>query len=74
MNIEHIYNQKWYLAQYITGGKNRENLFSWLGERHIIPWTPLTITQIKRADAPHGMLNTRSLVSRAPSAVFPTFL
>lgn len=53
MNIETINNQQWYLALYITGGKNREHLFAWLHDRSITPWTPLSLTQISRADAPH---------------------
>lgn len=53
MNIEAVSNQQWYLAIYISGGKNRENLFDWLHDRRVTPWTPLSLTQIRRADAPH---------------------
>lgn len=50
MDIEELNGQCWYLAQYITGGKNRERLFDWLSEQHITPWTPLTIKTIRRTD------------------------
>ncbi|WP_387691583.1 transcription termination factor NusG [Photorhabdus sp. RM71S] len=50
MKIEHLHNQQWYLAQYITGGKNREHLFDWLSNQHMVPWTPLTIKRVKRSD------------------------
>jgi len=53
MNIEAVRNQQWYLAIYISGGKNREKLFDWLHDRRVTPWTPLSLTQIRRADAPH---------------------
>lgn len=66
MNIETVCNQKWYLALYITGGKNRENLFDWLHDRRITPWTPLSLTQIRRADAPH-------VFRKRISAVFPGY-
>lgn len=66
MNIQDISNQKWYLALYITGGRNRENLFDWLDDQNIIPWTPLTLTKIKRADAPH-------VFRKRVSAVFPGY-
>lgn len=66
MNIETVCNQQWYLALYITGGKNRENLFDWLHDRRITPWTPLSLTQIRRADAPH-------VFRKRTSAVFPGY-
>ncbi|MEL7630924.1 transcription termination factor NusG [Pectobacterium aroidearum] len=66
MNIEDISNQQWYLALYITGGKNRESLFGWLNDRQMIPWTPLTITKIKRSDAPNAY-------RKRISAVFPGY-
>ncbi len=66
MNIETVCNQQWYLALYITGGKNRENLFDWLHDRRITPWTPLSLTQIRRADAPH-------VFRKRISAVFPGY-
>ncbi|WP_413449706.1 transcription termination/antitermination NusG family protein [Erwinia sp. LJJL01] len=50
MNFEQINGQNWYLAQYITGGKNRERLFDWLSDQQITPWTPLTVKTIPRAD------------------------
>ncbi|WP_370546719.1 transcription termination factor NusG (plasmid) [Edwardsiella tarda] len=50
MNIEELNGQSWYLAQYITGGKNRERLFDWLSEQQITPWTPLTVRTIRRTD------------------------
>ncbi|MHA7593578.1 transcription termination/antitermination NusG family protein [Yersinia ruckeri] len=50
MDIEELNGQSWYLAQYITGGKNREKLFGWLCEQHITPWTPLTVRTIRRTD------------------------
>lgn len=40
MNIEQLEHYQWFLAQYITGGRNREHLFDWLSEQRIIPWTP----------------------------------
>lgn len=66
MNIQDICNQQWYLALYITGGRNRENLFDWLSDQNIIPWTPLTLTKIRRADAPH-------VFRKRVSAVFPGY-
>lgn len=66
MNIEDICNRQWYLALYISGGKNRENLFDWLIDRRVIAWTPLTITKIKRADAPH-------VFRKRTTAVFPGY-
>jgi len=66
MNIQDICNQQWYLALYISGGRNRENLFDWLSDRHIIPWTPLTLTQIKRADSPTAF-------RKKITAVFPGY-
>ncbi|PKH19354.1 transcription termination factor NusG [Enterobacterales bacterium CwR94] len=50
MNIEQIDGRNWYLAQYISGGKNRERLFDWLSDQQIIPWTPLTVKTVRRAD------------------------
>lgn len=50
MNIEQLHGQNWYLAQYITGGQNREKLFSWLSDLHITPWTPLTVNVVRRSD------------------------
>lgn len=50
MDIKELNGQSWYLAQYITGGKNREKLFGWLSEQHITPWTPLTVKTLKRTD------------------------
>lgn len=50
MDIEELNGQCWYLAQYITGGKNRERLFDWLSDQNITPWTPLTIRTLRRAD------------------------
>lgn len=54
MNIEQLHEQNWYLAQYMTGGQNRERLFAWLSELHITPWTPLTINTVRRTDKPHS--------------------
>ncbi|EDF3775876.1 transcription termination factor NusG, partial [Salmonella enterica subsp. enterica serovar Infantis] len=51
MNIEHLNNRNWYLAQYNTAGKNRESLFSWLNEQNVVPWTPLITRKIRRADS-----------------------
>ncbi|WP_337263715.1 MULTISPECIES: transcription termination/antitermination NusG family protein [unclassified Serratia (in: enterobacteria)] len=50
MDIEELNGQSWYLAQYISGGKNRERLFDWLCDQHITPWTPLTIRTLHRTD------------------------
>ncbi|EGP1367588.1 transcription termination factor NusG [Salmonella enterica] len=50
MNIEQLEHYQWFLAQYITGGRNREHLFDWLSEQRIIPWTPLTISLVRRSD------------------------
>lgn len=50
MDIEELNGQSWYLAQYITGGKNRERLFDWLSDQSVMPWTPLTIRTIRRTD------------------------
>lgn len=50
MNIEQVQHYQWFLAQYITGGRNREYLFDWLSSQHMVPWTPLTVTHIKRSD------------------------
>lgn len=50
MDIEEFNEQSWYLAQYITGGKNRERLFDWLSDQSVTPWTPLTIKFIRRTD------------------------
>ncbi len=49
VNIEHLNNRNWYLAQYNTAGKNRESLFSWLNEQNVVPWTPLITRKIRRA-------------------------
>ncbi|ATQ05193.1 transcription termination factor NusG [Salmonella enterica] len=54
MNIEQLEHYQWFLAQYITGGRNREHLFSWLTEQRIIPWTPLTISLVRRSDKQCG--------------------
>ncbi len=51
VNIEHLNNRNWYLAQYNTAGKNRESLFSWLNEQNVVPWTPLITRKIRRADS-----------------------
>ena len=66
MNIQDICNQQWYLALYITGGKNREKLFDWLSDQNVIPWTPLTLKQIPRSDKPH-------VFRKRVSAVFPGY-
>lgn len=50
MNIEQLEQYQWFLARYITGGRNRELLFSWLSEQHIVPWTPLKISHFRRSD------------------------
>lgn len=50
MDIEKPHGQNWYLAQYMTGGKNRENLFSWLSELDVTPWTPLKVNLVRRSD------------------------
>ncbi|OVZ88255.1 transcription termination factor NusG [Yersinia kristensenii] len=50
MNIEELNGQCWYLAQYITGGKNRERLFNWLSDQQVTPWTPLAINTLRRTD------------------------
>ncbi|ASO40418.1 TPA: transcription termination factor NusG [Salmonella enterica] len=50
MNIEQLAQYQWFLARYITGGRNRELLFSWLSEQHIVPWTPLKISHFRRSD------------------------
>ena len=44
LNISELHQRNWYLAQYIPAGKNREHLFSWLSEQHVLPWrTPLIL-------------------------------
>ncbi|EAQ3782920.1 transcription termination factor NusG [Salmonella enterica] len=50
MNIEQLEQYQWFLARYITGGRNRELLFDWLSEQHIVPWTPLKISHFRRSD------------------------
>lgn len=50
MDLEKLNGQNWYLAQYITGGKNRENLFSWLSDLDVTPWTPLKVSFTRRSD------------------------
>ncbi|EQA6857511.1 transcription termination/antitermination NusG family protein [Salmonella enterica subsp. enterica serovar Muenchen] len=54
MNIEQLEHYQWFLAQYITGGRNREHLFGWLTEQRITPWTPLTISLVRRSDKQCG--------------------
>ncbi|EDV8901033.1 transcription termination factor NusG [Salmonella enterica] len=54
MNIEELQQYKWFLAQYITGGNNRERLFSWLAQQDIIPWTPLRVSRVRRSDKKCG--------------------
>lgn len=54
MNIEQLEQYQWFLARYITGGRNRELLFDWLSEHHIIPWTPLKISLSRRSDKRDG--------------------
>ena len=54
MNIEQLQQYQWFLAQYISGGRNRENLFGWLAGQHMVPWTPLTTTKVKRSDKMYG--------------------
>lgn len=54
MNIEELQQYEWFLARYITGGRNRELLFDWLAGQHIIPWTPLTVSQVRRSDKQYG--------------------
>lgn len=66
MDIQSICDQQWYLAVYITGGKNREKLFNWLADQRIIPWTPLTLTRIQRTDKPNAC-------RRRINAVFPGY-
>lgn len=66
MNIQDICNQQWYLALYITGGKNRERLFDWLTDQNVVPWTPLTVKKIPRSDKPH-------VFRRRVCAVFPGY-
>ncbi|PDU92866.1 transcription termination factor NusG, partial [Escherichia coli] len=46
MNISELHQRNWYLAQYIPAGKNREHLFSWLSEQHVLPWTPLILKKV----------------------------
>lgn len=41
---------RWYLAQHITTGKQRQLLFAWLSEQHVTPWTPLVTRYTPRSD------------------------
>ena len=66
MNIEQLNNRNWYLAQYNTAEKKRESLFSWLNEQNIIPWTPLIIRKIRRADS-------KCCCRERVSAIFPGY-
>ncbi|HDG1684012.1 TPA: transcription termination factor NusG [Kluyvera ascorbata] len=66
MNIQDICNQHWYLALYITGGRNREKLFDWLSDLDVTAWTPMTLTKIPRSDKPH-------VFRKRVSAVFPGY-
>lgn len=50
LNIRELHQRNWYLAQYIPAGKNREHLFSWLSEQHVLPWTPLILKKVRRTD------------------------
>ena len=50
LNISQLNQRNWYLAQYITAGKNRERLFSWLSNNQILPWTPLILKMVRRPD------------------------
>lgn len=54
MNIEQLQKHEWFLAQYISGEHNRERLFAWLAGQHIIPWTPLTLSLVRRSDKKCG--------------------
>lgn len=66
MNIESLINRHWYLAQYITTGKKRESLFSWLSSQHVVPWTPLIKRKVRRADSP-------SCYRQRVHAIFPGY-
>lgn len=50
MDIEQFPNRQWYLAQYLIKGKSRENLFNWLSDMSVTPWTPLKEDLIRRSD------------------------
>ncbi|EDW6064596.1 transcription termination factor NusG [Salmonella enterica subsp. enterica serovar Oslo] len=54
MNIEQLEQYQWFLARHITGGRNRELLFNWLSEQHIVPWTPLKVLHFRRSDKRHS--------------------
>lgn len=66
MNIPQLFNQQWYLAQYLTTGKNRELLFDWLIDLSVTPWTPLKESLIRRSDKVCGY-------RRRINAVFPGY-
>ncbi|EQA9382231.1 transcription termination/antitermination NusG family protein [Escherichia coli] len=66
MNISELHQRNWYLAQYIPAGKNREHLFSWLSEQHVLPWTPLILKKVRRTDKVCGY-------RRHIHAVFPGY-
>ncbi|MGJ3289510.1 transcription termination/antitermination NusG family protein [Klebsiella sp. PL-2018] len=53
---------RWYLAQHITTGKQRQLLFAWLSEQRVTPWTPLVATSSPRADRENGCRNRISQV------------
>ncbi|MFI0489771.1 MAG: hypothetical protein ACH344_11005 [Yersinia sp. (in: enterobacteria)] len=48
MDIEELNGQSWYLAQYITGGKNREKLFGWLSEQQCSYTTQYATAAVSR--------------------------
>ncbi|HFP3856643.1 TPA: transcription termination factor NusG, partial [Escherichia coli] len=66
LNISELHQRNWYLAQYIPAGKNREHLFSWLSEQHVLPWTPLILKKVRRTDKVCGY-------RRHIHAVFPGY-
>ncbi|ENL8151478.1 transcription termination factor NusG [Escherichia coli] len=66
LNIRELHQRNWYLAQYIPAGKNREHLFSWLSEQHVLPWTPLILKKVRRTDKVCGY-------RRHIHAVFPGY-
>nr|WP_290430141.1 hypothetical protein [Shigella sonnei] len=66
LNISELHQRNWYLAQYIPTGKNREHLFSWLSEQHVLPWTPLILKKVRRTDKVCGY-------RRHIHAVFPGY-
>lgn len=69
MNIEQLEQYQWFLARYITGGRNRELLFSWLSEQHIVPWTPLAgVDQYRPAPGHTGTGPRRHSTDAAPGA------